>query len=67
MMAGPLTELGGNTKATVQFGTLEFECLGGLQVGHWMYRSGTQEKLVGNTMYELMHPKYVIEPMGMDR
>lgn len=63
MMAVPLTELGNIRKCTVQFGTLESECLRGLQVGHWVYRSGTQKKLVGDTM----QTKYVIEPMGVDK
>lgn len=60
MIAVLLTELGDNRKEAVQFGTLELEC-------HWMYKSGTQEQLVGNTLYALMHPKYVVELMEVDR
>lgn len=67
MMAVPLTELGNIRKGTVQFGTLEFKCLEGLQVGHWMCRSRSQEELVGSPMYELMCCKYVIKPAGVDR
>lgn len=59
MMAVPLTE--DISKGAFPFETLELECLGGLQVGRWTYRSDTWEKLVGYMVYELMYPKYVIE------
>lgn len=67
MMVVPLTMQEDIRKEAVQFGTCEFKCLGGIQVGHWMYRSGTQKKLVGNIIYKPMHCKHVVEPMRMDR
>lgn len=47
--------LGNTRQGAVQFGTLEFDCLGEVQVVCWTDRSGTLEKLVGDTMYKLIY------------
>ena len=67
MMGVPFIELGHIKKWAVQFRPLESEYLRGLQVAHWVYRSGTRKILVGVIMCKLTHTKYVVEPMGVDR
>ena len=67
MMAVPFIELGHIKKWAVQFRTLESQYLRGLQVGHCVYRSGTQKIVVGVTMCKLTYTKDIIDPMGVDR